>query len=76
MSFLDTYLGYNQIWMTKNDRIHIAFIIERGIYCFKVMPFGLKIVGPTYQRLINIMFSMLIGKTMEAYKNDMVIKSI
>ena len=45
MSFLDAYLGYNQIRMNKRDRIHMAFVIERGIYCYKVMPFGLKNAG-------------------------------
>ena len=75
MSFLDAYSGYNQIKMNENDRIHIAFITERGLYCYKVMPFGLKNAGATYQRLINQMFSKHIGKKVEAYIDDMVIKS-
>ena len=75
MSFLDAYSGYNQIRMNKEDRIHTAFITERGIYCYKVMPFGLKNAGATYQRLINKMFLRLMGETVEAYIDDMVIKS-
>ena len=61
--------------MNKNDRIHTAFVTERGIYCYEVMSFELKNIGVNYQRLINKMFSKLIGKTMEAYIDDMVIKS-
>ena len=75
MSFLDAYSGYNQIKMSERDRIHTAFITERGLYYYKVMPFGLKNAGATYQRLINWMFSKHIGKTVEAYIDDMVIKT-
>ena len=75
MSFLDAYSGYNQIKMNENDRIHTAFITERGLYCYRVMPFGLKNAGATYQRLINKMFNKHIGKKVEAYIDDMVIKS-
>ena len=75
MSFLDAYLGYNQIRMNREDRIHTAFVTERGIYCYKVMPFGLKNAGATYQRLISKMFLRLMGETFEPYINDMVIKS-
>lgn len=75
MSFLDAYSGYNQIRMDKNDKIHMALITERGLFCYKVMPFGLKNVGAIYQRLINRMFFELIGTTVEAYIDDMVIKS-
>ena len=75
MSFLDAYFGYNHIKMNENDRIHTTFITKRGLYCYKVMPFGLKNAGTTYQRLINRMFSEHIGKKVEAYIDDMVIKS-
>ena len=61
--------------MSEKDRIHIAFITERGLYCYKVIPFGLKNAGATYQRLINRMFSKYIGRKVEAYIDDMVIKS-
>ena len=47
-----------------------------GIYCYKVMPFGLKNAGATYQRLINKMFLRLMGVTVEAYIDDMVIRSL
>ena len=75
MSFLDAYFGFNQIRMNESDRIHTAFITERGLYCYKVMHFGLKNARATYQRLINRMFNKLIRVKVEAYIDDMVIKS-
>ena len=66
MSFLGTSSRYNQIRMNECDIIHIAFITERGLYCYKVMPFELKNSGVTYQRLINRMFNKLIWVKFEA----------
>ena len=60
--------------MNEVDMIHTAFITERGIYCYKVMSFGLKNAGATYPRLISKMFLRLMGMTVEAYIDDMVIK--
>ena len=57
------------------DEEHTSFIIDHGMYCDKVMPFGLKNVGATYQRLVNMIFAKQIGKTMEVYVNDMFVKS-
>ena len=48
MSFMDAFSGYNQIWMTPEDKEKMAFITDQGTYCYKVMPFGLKNVGATY----------------------------
>ncbi|KAM1394811.1 hypothetical protein ACFX2F_030813 [Malus domestica] len=62
--------GYNQIAMHKPDKEKIEFMIERGRYCYKVMPFGLKNAGTTYQRLINTMFKKQIEVTMEVYIDD------
>ena len=50
-------------------------ITNRGLHCYKVMPFGLKNAGATYQRLVNKLFEPLIGQTMEVYVDDMIIKS-
>ena len=75
MSFLNAYSGYNQILMTKEDRIQTSIVTEIGIYYYKVMPFRLKNEGATYQRLMNKMFLRLMGVTVKAYINDMVIKS-
>jgi hypothetical protein len=56
LSFMDAFSSYSQILMHPEDREETAFITNRGLYCYKVMPFGLKNVGATYQRLVNKMF--------------------
>nr|KYP57253.1 Transposon Ty3-I Gag-Pol polyprotein [Cajanus cajan] len=55
-SFLDAYFGYNQIKMHSSDEEKMAFITETANFCYKVMPFGQKNVGATYQRLMNKVF--------------------
>ncbi|XP_074356686.1 uncharacterized protein LOC141696444 [Apium graveolens] len=75
LSFMDAYSGYNQIPMYGPDQEHTSFITDRGLYCYIGMPFGLINVGATYQRLVNKMFKRQIGKTMEVYVNDMLVKS-
>ena len=42
LSFMDTYSGYNQILIHVPDQEHTSFITDRGLYCYKVMLFGLK----------------------------------
>ncbi|KAL5567230.1 hypothetical protein UlMin_030394 [Ulmus minor] len=49
LSFMDAYSGYNQIRMHQPDQEHTAFLTDQGLYCYKVMPFGLKNAGATYQ---------------------------
>ena len=61
--------------MAEEDQENTSFIMSQGLYCYKVMPFGLKNAGATYQRLVNIMFSKQIGRNMEVYMDDMFIKS-
>ena len=53
----------------------MAFITPRELYCYNVMPFGLRNVGATYQRLVTKIFQPLMGKTMEVYIDDMLVKS-
>ena len=55
-SFMDAFSGYNQIFIHPEDQEKTLFITDRGLYCYKVMPFGLKNVGAMYQRLVNKMF--------------------
>ena len=75
MSFMDAYSGYNQIAMNPADQDHTSFMSPTNVYCYKVMPFGLKNAGATYQRLVNRMFANQIGKNMEVYVDDMLVKS-
>ncbi|XP_065035979.1 uncharacterized protein LOC135671747 [Musa acuminata AAA Group] len=65
----------SNIRMTPEDQKHTAFITEQGIYFYKVMPFGLKNAGATYQRTVNKMFARQIGRNMEVYVDDMIVKS-
>ncbi|KAI5325535.1 hypothetical protein L3X38_034609 [Prunus dulcis] len=75
LSFMDAYSGYNQIFMHPPDSEHTAFITDKGLYCYNVMPFGLKNAGATYQRLVNKIFAGYIGNIMEVYVDDMLVKS-
>ena len=61
--------------MAEEDQQKTAFIISQGLYCYKVMPFRLKNARAIYQRLVNKMFSKQIGRNMEVYMNDMLVKS-
>ena len=61
--------------MALEDEEDTAFIIERGLYCYKMMPFDLKNIGTTYQYLINKVFKYQIDRNMKVYVNDMLVKS-
>ncbi|KAF8054198.1 hypothetical protein N665_1340s0002 [Sinapis alba] len=76
LSFMDAFSGYNQIMMHPDDREKTSFITDRGTYCYRVMPFGVKNAGATYQRLVNKMFADKLGVTMEVYIDDMLVKSL
>ena len=56
LSFMDAFFGYNQIIMDPDDQEKTSFVIGQGTYCYRVMLFGLKNAGATYQRLVNMMF--------------------
>ncbi|CAL8174573.1 unnamed protein product [Prunus armeniaca] len=75
LNFMDAYSRYNQIFMDPADREHTTFITDRGLYCYNVMPFGLKNAGATYQRLVNRIFAKHIGGIMEVHVDDMLVKS-
>ena len=62
LSFMDTFSGYNYIWMDEADQKKTSFVTSQGLFCYKVMLFGLKNIGATYQRLMNKMFVNHIGK--------------
>ena len=75
LSFLDAFSGYHQIPMHPPDAEKTSFIMLHGLYCYNVMPFGLKNAGATYKRLVTKMFRPLLGSTMEVYIDDMLVKS-
>ena len=75
MSFLDAFQGYHQIPLAPGDQEKIAFVTSIGNYHYKVMPFSLKNAGSTYQRMMTRMFEPQLGKSIEVYINDMVVKS-
>ena len=75
LSFLDTFSGYHQIPMHPPDAEKTTFITPYGLLYYNMMLFGLKNVGATYQRLVTKMFRPLLGKTMEVYIDDILVKS-
>ena len=75
LSFMDAFSGYNQIRMDEVDQEKTSFVTSQGLFCYKVMPFGLKNVGATYQRLVNHMFCPQIVQNVEVYVDDMLVKS-
>ena len=75
MSFLDAFQGYHQIPLALDDQEKTAFVTPIGNFHYKVMSFGLKNAGSTYQRMITRMFESQLGKNIEIYIDDMVVKS-
>ena len=75
MSFLDAFHGYHQIPLALEDQEKIAFITPIGNYHYKVMLFGLKNARSTYQRMMTRMFEPQLGKNIEVYIDNMVVKS-
>jgi hypothetical protein len=77
LSFMDGNAGYNQIFMAPEDIHKTAFWVPGALGLFKyvVMTFGLKNAGATYQRVMNYIYHDLIGKLVEIYIDDVVVKS-
>ena len=73
---MDVFYGYNQIRMDEADQEKTSFVTSQGLFCYKVMPFRLKNAGATYQRLMNKMFARQIGRNVEVYVDDMLVKSL
>ena len=76
LSFMDAFSGYNQIKMNEEDQERTSFVTSQGLFCYKVMPFGLKNIRATYQRLMNKMFTHQIGRNVQIYVDDMLVKSL
>ena len=75
LSFMDGSSSYNQIRMVPRDEEFTAFRTPKGIYCYKIMPFGLKNAGATYQRAMQKIFDDMLHKNVECYVDDLVVKS-
>jgi hypothetical protein len=75
LCFLDAYFGYHQIKMKEFDQLVTSFITPFGMYCYVTMPFGLRNAGATYQRCMQHVFGDHIGRTVEAYVDDIVVKT-
>nr|GEV44856.1 reverse transcriptase domain-containing protein [Tanacetum cinerariifolium] len=73
--FLDAYKGYHQIQLAESDEEKMAFHTGQGVYCYTKMSFGFKNAGATYQRLVNKAFDSQIGRNIEVYIDDLVVKS-
>ncbi|EOY16577.1 Uncharacterized protein TCM_035381 [Theobroma cacao] len=74
-SFMDGFSGYNQIKMAPEDKEKTTFITMWGTFCYKVMPFGLKNVGATYQRAMVTLFHDMMHRKVEVYVDDMIVKA-
>ncbi|KAK1651515.1 hypothetical protein QYE76_069320 [Lolium multiflorum] len=75
LSFLDAYSGFHQIPLKKEDQIKTAFITPHGAYCYITMPFGLRNAGATYQRCMQKCLFDQIGKNVQVYVDDIVVKT-
>jgi hypothetical protein len=77
LSFMYGNAGYNQIFMAPEDIHKTAFRVPgaMGLFEYVVMTFGLKNVGATYQHAMNYIYHDLIGKLVEIYINNVVVKS-
>ena len=75
MSFLDAFQGYHQIPLALDVQEKTSFVTPIGNYHYKVMSFDLKNARFTYQRMMTKMFESQMGKNIEVYIDDMVVKS-
>lgn len=75
LSFLEAYSGYHQIIMSKEDEEKTAFITPCGTYYFVRIPFGLKSVGSTFVKAVQIGFDSQMHRNIEAYMDDILVKA-
>jgi hypothetical protein len=72
---LDAYSGYHQISLAIDDEEKTTFIMPFGIFCYTKMAFELKNGGATYQKCVYTVLESQIGRNVEAYIDDIVVKS-
>ncbi|KAM0854748.1 hypothetical protein ACQ4PT_050237 [Festuca glaucescens] len=75
LCFLDAFSGYHQIKMAIQDEENTSFITSVGCYCYTCMPFGLKNVGAAFQRAMRLCLGSQMGRNVEAYIDDILVKS-
>jgi hypothetical protein len=75
LSFLDAYSSFHQIQMSREDRKHTAFVTVDELYCYVIMPYGLKNALPTFVRAMSKTFGDLIRDKVEVYVDDIVVKT-
>ena len=75
LSFIDGFSGYSKILMALDDMEKTYFITKWGTYFYRVMPFGLKNTGATYQRAATTLFHDMMHRDVEVYVDDMIMKS-
>jgi hypothetical protein len=75
LCFLDCYSGYHQIAIKEEDQEKTTFITLFGVYCYTTMSLRLKNAGATYQRAIQVCFKRQLNKDVEAYVDDVVVKT-
>jgi hypothetical protein len=75
LSFVDAYSGFHQIPLLPHDQIKTSFITPYGAYCYLTMPFGLRNASATYQRCMQKCLHDQIGKNVQVYVNDVIIKT-
>ncbi|KAL0440562.1 UNVERIFIED_CONTAM: hypothetical protein Slati_2539200 [Sesamum latifolium] len=75
LSMMDASQGYHQIMLAPEDHKRVSFITSDGTFCYVAMSFGLKNAGATYKRLVDKIFRSKLGRNMEVYVDDMLVKS-
>ena len=74
--FLNAFKGYHQIQMIAENQEKMVFFTDQGVYCYTTMSFGLKNAGAMYQQLINRVFKFQIGRNVESYVDNILLKSM
>ena len=74
-SFMDGFSGYNQIKMAPEGMEKTMFVTLWGTFCYKVMSFGLKNTGATYQWAMVALFHDIMHREIDVYVDDMIAKS-
>jgi hypothetical protein len=75
LSFLNYFSGYHQMWMRKENEEFISFVTPFETYCFVRMAEGLRNAGTTFVRMTSTVLKSQVGKNLQAYVDDIVVKS-